>query len=101
MSVATRYRVLTCFRKLHKTKFAVFQDDDFAIKETRKRINEEFKKGKNETDPEKIEEMIKTAEDVDKLLRQTVIQARLVGEDRYSKSQGYNNTLLQGDLSDR
>ncbi|XP_060065305.1 complex III assembly factor LYRM7-like [Ylistrum balloti] len=83
MSVATRYRVLQCFRKLHKTKYAVFQDDDFAIKETRKRINDEFRKGKNETDPEKIEELIKVAEDADLILRKTVIQARLVGENRY------------------
>ncbi|OWF47653.1 Complex III assembly factor LYRM7 [Mizuhopecten yessoensis] len=83
MSAVTRHRVLKLFRQLHKTKCAVFQDDDFALGETRSRINEEFKKGKDETDPEKIEELIKTAEDVDMLLRKTVIQAKLVGENRY------------------
>ncbi|KAG8597992.1 hypothetical protein GDO81_002451 [Engystomops pustulosus] len=40
----------------------------------RQKINEEFQKNKNESAPEKISELLKIGQDVELLLRTTVIQ---------------------------
>ncbi|KAK4473949.1 hypothetical protein MN116_003271 [Schistosoma mekongi] len=44
----------------------------------REKINSEFKANRNETDREKIDELLKTAEDCEMLIRTTVIQSELV-----------------------
>ncbi|CAH8449654.1 unnamed protein product [Schistosoma turkestanicum] len=45
---------------------------------TREKINSEFRANRNETDAEKINELLKTAEDCEMLIRTTVIQMELV-----------------------
>ncbi|XP_027283283.1 complex III assembly factor LYRM7 isoform X1 [Cricetulus griseus] len=66
-------KVLQLFRTLHRTRQQVFKNDKRAL-EARVKINEEFKKHKNEASPEKIEEMLKMGSDVELLLRTCVIQ---------------------------
>ncbi|XP_076792943.1 complex III assembly factor LYRM7 isoform X2 [Arvicanthis niloticus] len=66
-------QVLQLFKTLHRTRQQVFKNDKRAL-EARVKINEEFKKHKNETSPEKIKEMVKIGSDVELLLRTSVIQ---------------------------
>ncbi|XP_003397697.1 complex III assembly factor LYRM7 isoform X1 [Bombus affinis] len=70
-----RLKVLRTFKKLHRTRMATFQGDDHALQVTRNKLNEEYKKYKNVTNPAAIEELNKFAEEVEYELRTTVIQA--------------------------
>ncbi|XP_072272100.1 complex III assembly factor LYRM7 isoform X1 [Pyxicephalus adspersus] len=65
---------LKLFKALHRTRLQVFQDDTRALEAARQRINAEFRKNKNETSPEKVLELMKIGQDVEILLRTTVIQ---------------------------
>ncbi|KAM9101644.1 complex III assembly factor LYRM7 [Sarcophilus harrisii] len=67
-------KVLRLFKTLHRTRQQVFKNDNKALDAARKKINEEFKKNKNETSPEKIEKLIKIGCDVELILRKSVIQ---------------------------
>ncbi|XP_007498591.1 complex III assembly factor LYRM7 [Monodelphis domestica] len=67
-------KVLQLFKTLHRTRQQVFKNDVRALEASRKKINEEFKSHKNETSPEKIEELIKIGSDVELILRKSVIQ---------------------------
>lgn len=75
--------MLRCYRALHKTIQCTFKDDELAISETKKRAREEFGKNKDINDPEKIKELLKLCTEVEKLLRTTVIQAKLNDAGRY------------------
>ncbi|KAI3363370.1 hypothetical protein L3Q82_011990, partial [Scortum barcoo] len=46
--------VLNAFKALHRTRMAVFKDDERALTAARLKINKEFKKNKNETSEENI-----------------------------------------------
>ncbi|XP_076765494.1 complex III assembly factor LYRM7 [Xylocopa sonorina] len=70
-----RRKVLHVFKKLHRTRMNTFQGDEHALKVTRNKINEEYKKYKNVTNPAAIEELNKFAEEVEHEIRTTVIQA--------------------------
>ncbi|XP_077147705.1 complex III assembly factor LYRM7 isoform X1 [Ranitomeya variabilis] len=72
--MAGRMKVLKLFKTLHRTRQHVFQNDVRALAAARQKINEEFQKNRNESAPEKISELIKIGQDVEVLLRTTVIQ---------------------------
>ncbi|KAM4708288.1 complex III assembly factor LYRM7 [Discoglossus pictus] len=72
--MASRAKVLNVFRSLHRTRQLVFQNDNRALEAARQKINEEFRKNKNESSPEKISELLKIGADVEVILRTTVIQ---------------------------
>ncbi|XP_068102714.1 complex III assembly factor LYRM7 [Hyperolius riggenbachi] len=65
---------LKLLKALHRTRKQVFQNDTRALEAARQRINAEFRKNKNETSPEKLSELMKIGQDVEILLRTTVIQ---------------------------
>ncbi|KAM4053782.1 complex III assembly factor LYRM7 [Anomaloglossus baeobatrachus] len=69
-----KMKVLKLFKTLHRTRQHVFQNDVRALDASRQKINEEFRKNKNESAPEKISELLKIGQDVEILLRTTVIQ---------------------------
>ncbi|XP_069820041.1 complex III assembly factor LYRM7 [Dendropsophus ebraccatus] len=69
-----RMKVLKLFKTLHRTRQHVFQNDVRALDAARQKINEEFRKNKSERSPEKITELLKIGQDVELLLRTTVIQ---------------------------
>ncbi|MBN3285372.1 LYRM7 factor, partial [Polyodon spathula] len=69
-----RMKVLRLFKALHRTRQNVFRDDTRALGAAREKINEEFKKHRNETCTETINKMIKIGSDVEVILRKTVIQ---------------------------
>ncbi|CAH8474151.1 unnamed protein product [Schistosoma curassoni] len=48
----------------------------------REKINAEFRANRNETDTEKINELLKNAEDCETLIRTTVIQMELVDAEK-------------------
>uniref|UniRef100_A0A3B3BZY5 LYR motif containing 7 n=1 Tax=Oryzias melastigma TaxID=30732 RepID=A0A3B3BZY5_ORYME len=52
--MGTRLKVLNTFKALHRTRMAAFKDDERALTAARLKINEEFKKNKNETSEENI-----------------------------------------------
>ncbi|XP_078531742.1 complex III assembly factor LYRM7 [Lissotriton helveticus] len=69
-----RMKVLRLFKLLHRTRQQVFMNDDRALEAARQKINEEFKKNKNLSSPEKVAEQIKIGTDVELFLRTSVIQ---------------------------
>lgn len=72
---SVRRSVLSSFRRLHRTRQQVFAGDEAALSAARIRINEDYKKNKDCTDAEKVQEMIQFAEAVEAELRCTVVQA--------------------------
>ena len=48
---------MKCFKSLHRTRQYVFSTDDNALIKAREKINEEFKKQKNESNKETIEKV--------------------------------------------
>ncbi|KAL6472877.1 hypothetical protein SRHO_G00220700 [Serrasalmus rhombeus] len=80
--MGTRLKVLRTFKALHRTRMTVFKDDDRALTAARLKINEEFKKNKNEISEENIQEMIKMGRAVETILRENVVQAEHVGENK-------------------
>ncbi|XP_011188623.1 complex III assembly factor LYRM7 [Zeugodacus cucurbitae] len=70
-----RREALRAFKKLHRTRQFVFQGDELTLNAGRKEINEQFRKNQNERNEDEIRKMIKLANDVDKELRTSVIQA--------------------------
>ncbi|XP_070772679.1 complex III assembly factor LYRM7 [Enoplosus armatus] len=80
--MGTRLKVLNVFKTLHRTRLAVFKHDDTALTAARLKINEEFRKNKNETSEENIKKMIKMGSDVEAVLRETVMQMEHVGKNK-------------------
>ncbi|XP_024153778.1 complex III assembly factor LYRM7 isoform X2 [Oryzias melastigma] len=80
--MGTRLKVLNTFKALHRTRMAAFKDDERALTAARLKINEEFKKNKNETSEENILKMIKMGSDVEIVLRESVVQVEHIGEQR-------------------
>ncbi|XP_019622569.1 PREDICTED: complex III assembly factor LYRM7-like [Branchiostoma belcheri] len=78
-----RSKVLASFRALHRARKDVFKGDTAALEAARQRINQEFEKHKTETDPSKIEELVKVAEDTAVYVRQMVVQAQMNEAGRY------------------
>ncbi|XP_012692406.2 complex III assembly factor LYRM7 [Clupea harengus] len=76
----SRMKVLRVFKALHKTRMIVFQEDHKALTAAKLKINEEFRKNMHETSEENIQKMIKTASNVDVVLRSGVVQMEHVGE---------------------
>ncbi|KAL5110098.1 Complex III assembly factor LYRM7 [Taenia crassiceps] len=72
--MTARSRTLKLFYKLHKTRLVVFKGDGLALALTRANINEEFRKNANVADLVKLDELWKFGEDVNRLLRKTVVQ---------------------------
>lgn len=80
--MGTRMKVLRVFKDLHKTRKDVFKDDSRALTAARLQINEGFKRNKNETADENIKEMLKMAQAVETILRENVIQAEHIEENK-------------------
>nr|XP_015800097.2 complex III assembly factor LYRM7 [Nothobranchius furzeri] len=78
--MGTRLKVLRVFKKLHRTRMDVFKEDETALGAARLKINDEFKKNKNEVSEENIQKMIKMGSDVETVLRESVVQMEHVGE---------------------
>uniref|UniRef100_A0A8C6NII3 LYR motif containing 7 n=3 Tax=Nothobranchius TaxID=28779 RepID=A0A8C6NII3_NOTFU len=79
-NMGTRLKVLRVFKKLHRTRMDVFKEDETALGAARLKINDEFKKNKNEVSEENIQKMIKMGSDVETVLRESVVQMEHVGE---------------------
>ncbi|XP_069610180.1 complex III assembly factor LYRM7 isoform X1 [Ranitomeya imitator] len=92
--MAGRMKVLKLFKTLHRTRQHVFQNDVRALAAARQKINEEFQKNRNESAPEKISELIKIGQDVEVLLRTTVIQG--VHTDSNTIEHSANSVLYKG-----
>ncbi|XP_045476623.1 complex III assembly factor LYRM7 [Harmonia axyridis] len=78
-----RKQVLQSFKSLHKAGKIVFDGDLAALEKIRLKINDEYKKHKNISDGNKIQEMIKFATEVEKELKSSVIQAVEVAPRKY------------------
>lgn len=83
MSTHLRLKVLQSFKQLHKARKSVFKDDTYALKESREKINEEYKKHKGLSDTVAIEDLVNKALEVEKVLKTCVIQAREVEPGRW------------------
>lgn len=67
--------MLKSYKSLHRTILQVFEDDSSTVKSARAKVREEFMKNANEKDTNKIEELLKVADDVQNVLRKDVVQA--------------------------
>ncbi|XP_013408491.1 complex III assembly factor LYRM7 isoform X1 [Lingula anatina] len=90
-----RNQVLAAFKQLHKTRKVVFEGDTYALKLTQDKINEEFKKNKNETDSDKIKELIKIANDSETILRKNVVQLKLKEDTKDEESQTWEMKIRE------
>ncbi|XP_026692697.1 complex III assembly factor LYRM7-like [Ciona intestinalis] len=78
-----RLRVLAAFKDLHLARLQVFKGDARALEAGRAEINENFRKNRDVTDPEKIEELITIAVDSAQILRKHVVQIEGVAENQF------------------
>lgn len=85
MLYSSTIKVLAVFKKLHRSRQTVFDGDERALSEARKRINDEFKKHKHVQNEGSIEEMIKLGYEVDEVLRKTVVQTTTEDNKTFSK----------------
>ncbi|KAG5453776.1 Complex III assembly factor lyrm7 [Clonorchis sinensis] len=69
-----RSRALKLLADLHRTCRVVFHGDESTLQAAKERIRAEFRANQAVTDSQKIEELLKYGEDVEMLLRTTVIQ---------------------------
>uniref|UniRef100_A0A6J0TXE2 Complex III assembly factor LYRM7 n=1 Tax=Pogona vitticeps TaxID=103695 RepID=A0A6J0TXE2_9SAUR len=74
--------ILKLFRSLHRTRQEVFKNDLRTLEAARLKINEEFKKNKEETSSGRTAELIKIGSDVEAILRTSVVQGVRVNPDR-------------------
>ncbi|XP_044726689.1 complex III assembly factor LYRM7 [Chrysoperla carnea] len=81
---SSRSEVLKIFKMLHRTRQQVFDGDLRALNAGRDKINLEFKQKKHVSNEESINELLKLAKDVNKELRESVIQAREVKPNVYA-----------------
>ena len=66
--------MISCYRVLNKTCRQVFQNDIVMLEAARKKIKEDFRLNKTENNPERIEELLKTAEEAEEVLRRLIVQ---------------------------
>ncbi|KAH7951123.1 complex III assembly factor LYRM7 [Rhipicephalus sanguineus] len=75
MSGSARSLVLNSYKSLHRVILQVFEGDPETIRAARVRVKEEYVKNLRETDSGKIEELLKTAKNVEKVLQTDLIRA--------------------------
>ncbi|KAG8242221.1 hypothetical protein J6590_070560 [Homalodisca vitripennis] len=83
MSSEFRRDALKIFKCLHRTRRSVFEGDTFALDATRDKLNAEFKKNKDLRNEGVVRKMLKFAQEVNLLLRTTVVQAKQVEPGKY------------------
>mmetsp|Transcript_11857 Transcript_11857/g.17680 ORF Transcript_11857/g.17680 Transcript_11857/m.17680 type:complete len:126 (+) Transcript_11857:81-458(+) len=76
VNASTRLLVLSGYRRLMRTRSVVFQDHDEALRASRIKIREEIAKNINETEPLKLEKLIKGLNEVEEMLRNNVVQSK-------------------------
>jgi complex III assembly factor LYRM7 len=76
MMSSARTKVLSLFKTLHRTREVVFRGDDHALKVTREKINEEFRKHSTVSNPEEIKKLLQIASESNDILRTKVLQAQ-------------------------
>lgn len=72
---STRSLVLNSYKSLHRVILQVFEGDAETIRAAKIKVKEEYVKNLHENDASKIEELLKTAKDVEKVLQTDVIRA--------------------------
>lgn len=75
--------MLRAFKNLHRARCRVFQDDIEALAAARNKINEEYRKNINLTNPDAIRELIKNSDEAAEELLTCVVQLRLVDDNKY------------------
>lgn len=88
-------QVLACYRRLHRARLKTFAGDTAALEAGRQRIRQEFVKNKHETDINKINELLSVGKDVEKMLRQAVVQGVYNVEKNSYELKVTKETLLQ------
>ena len=73
-------QVLRAFKNLHRARCRVFKDDIEALTAGRQKINEEYRKNLNVTNPDTIRELIKNSDEATEELLTCVVQLKLVDE---------------------
>jgi complex III assembly factor LYRM7 len=67
-------KILKLYKTLYKTREDVFANDTVTLNSSLARLRHEFRLNRNETDPTKIKQLIKTAKEVDNILKTSVHQ---------------------------
>lgn len=82
-TVTNRLKVIELYKKLLKTRNTIFENDNAQLAATITRLRNTFRENKNETDSQKIKELIKLGTDVNRLLRTSVYQTVKVSDTRF------------------
>ncbi|KAJ3650513.1 hypothetical protein Zmor_016606 [Zophobas morio] len=83
MSQNLRREALKAFKSLHRARQHVFEGDNNALTQARAKINEEYKKCTQVSDPQAIQELIAYSKAIENELKLTVIQAREIQPGQY------------------
>jgi complex III assembly factor LYRM7 len=93
MAVSLRGQVLGGFRRLMRARGALFKDDVEALTESRYKLREEFFKNE-EASGDQIDEHLKIIEEIDTMLRQNIVQAKLNERGNYGENTMYYLRML-------
>ena len=66
--------MLLCYKALNRTSQEVFKDDIVMLEAARRKIKEDFTQNKEERNPDKIKELLETAQEAEEVLRQLIVQ---------------------------
>ncbi|XP_017770856.1 PREDICTED: complex III assembly factor LYRM7 [Nicrophorus vespilloides] len=83
MASTLRKEVLQSFKLLHRARKIVFDGDTNAMKASRDKINDEYKRNMHVKDNHAISELIQYSKAVETELRTSVIQAREVAPGKF------------------
>ena len=74
-----------------RARAALFREDDYALRESRLKLREEFGAQAGVSDAAQVAELLRGADEVEELLRENVVQGRLNERDNYAfKVKGAN-----------
>eukprot|EP01024_Parvocaulis_polyphysoides_P029297 TRINITY_DN26444_c0_g1_i5.p4 TRINITY_DN26444_c0_g1~~TRINITY_DN26444_c0_g1_i5.p4 ORF type:complete len:112 (+),score=18.91 TRINITY_DN26444_c0_g1_i5:589-924(+) len=73
----SKQQIFSAYRTLRRASLKTFQGDEMMLAEGAKKIREAFESYRLETDPGKIEQLLKDAADAAEFLRTSIVQAKM------------------------
>ena len=76
MSLASRAKVLSGYRRLFKARKFLFQEDKHALNQSRLAIRDEFLKHQHVTDPNTISNLLVSIDEAEDMMRHGIVQGK-------------------------
>uniref|UniRef100_A0A7R9U0F6 Complex 1 LYR protein domain-containing protein n=1 Tax=Pinguiococcus pyrenoidosus TaxID=172671 RepID=A0A7R9U0F6_9STRA len=81
---ATRQRVLSGFRRLLRARKDLFRNDEQALVASQQELRLHFQHNRHETDPAKIQDMLRGIDEAEDMLRNHFVQGQLTEQGTYA-----------------